>query len=289
MNKFRFFIILLFLAFATGGFILFNNDRNVVQSKKINLNFEKAALQNSSLQYSLRWTLGRKPQRGWYLYVSLLQKTLKTEADAKSAEFAKAVYRWQVGRRLKASGVLNQKTLYSLIKYWQSKRIRPIYLAKENQLLTAHISNFYDPTRDVELLKVEKETFKAYKKMVAAAIADEDLNLKVDKDSNLSAEEQFFKLISTYRSPAYQAGLRKKEPNASRAQIAFKSPHFTGRALDIYVGGEPVTTKDFNRAIQVKTPAYKWLVKNADKFGFYPYFYEPWHWEYVPKSMKKAE
>ena len=24
-----------------------------------------------------------------------------------------------------------------------------------------------------------------------------------------------------------------------------------------------------------------WLVQNADKFGFRPYFYEPWHWEYA--------
>jgi LAS superfamily LD-carboxypeptidase LdcB len=61
------------------------------------------------------------------------------------------------------------------------------------------------------------------------------------------------------------------------------SPHFTGRALDIYVGGEPVSTKDDNRAIQTQTKAYRWLVKNAAHFGFRPYFYEPWHWEYVGK------
>jgi LAS superfamily LD-carboxypeptidase LdcB len=26
--------------------------------------------------------------------------------------------------------------------------------------------------------------------------------------------------------------------------------------------------------------AYRWLVRNAERFGFCPYFYEPWHWEY---------
>jgi LAS superfamily LD-carboxypeptidase LdcB len=51
--------------------------------------------------------------------------------------------------------------------------------------------------------------------------------------------------------------------------------------LDLYVGGSPVDTKDSNRAIQVNTPAYRWLVQNAERFGFRPYFYEPWHWEYV--------
>ena len=26
---------------------------------------------------------------------------------------------------------------------------------------------------------------------------------------------------------------------------------------------------------------YRWLVANAGRFGFVPYVYEPWHWEYV--------
>ena len=46
---------------------------------------------------------------------------------------------------------------------------------------------------------------------------------------------------------------------------------------------EPVSTKDDNRAIQTQSKAYRWLVKNAGRFGFRPYFYEPWHWEYVGK------
>jgi LAS superfamily LD-carboxypeptidase LdcB len=49
------------------------------------------------------------------------------------------------------------------------------------------------------------------------------------------------------------------------------------------VGGEPVNTKDENRALQTHGPVYRWLVKNASSFGFRPYFYEPWHWEYVGK------
>lgn len=241
-----------------------------------------AAKKNSELQYSLTWTFGKKAQRGWYLYVPLLQKTLDIEAKQDSAEFAGAVKKWQQRRGVRATGVLEGKTLYSLIKYWQSRRLKPIVLAKEESLLSAPISDFYDPTRNIELLKVERETYAAYKKMIAAAINDKLLDLKADEKGNLLAEEKFLTLVSTYRSPDYQASLRKQLPGASRAQIAFKSPHFTGHALDIYVGGEPVTTKDFNRAIQIKTPAYRWLVKNAEQFGFYNYFYEPWHWEYVP-------
>ena len=87
--------------------------------------------------------------------------------------------------------------------------------------------------------------------------------------------------MSAYRSPEYQAMLRAQSPGSGRAALAKNSAHSTGQALDLYVGGEPVSTKDANRLLQVQTPAYKWLVKNAAKFGFRPYFYEPWHWEYV--------
>ncbi len=269
--------------------IVCQNKNASAQTKPVKIikDFTKAAGQNDKLQYSLDWKFGSKPQKGWYLYVPLIQQTLKTVAEPQSPEFAKEIYAWQVKNGLKADGILHQKTLFLFIGYWQSRRIKPIVLAKDEQLLTAPISNFYDPTRNVELLKVEKETFAAYKKMIVAAIADKSLGLRLDEEGNLSEDEKFLKLISTYRSPEYQAGLRKKEPDAGSAQIAFVSPHFTGRALDIYVGGEPVTTKDFNRLIQIKTPAYKWLVKNAGKFGFYPYFYEPWHWEYVPENLKE--
>jgi LAS superfamily LD-carboxypeptidase LdcB len=74
--------------------------------------------------------------------------------------------------------------------------------------------------------------------------------------------------------------LRRQSPQSGRAGLAVNSPHFSGRALDLYVGGEPVSTRDDNRALQTKTPVYRWLVKNAARFGFQPYFYEPWHWEY---------
>lgn len=271
-------------------FVMLQNGQNVSAQMKMSLgerDFNVAAAENNKLQYSLQWSLGKKTQTGWNLYVPLIQHTLNTNAEVDDTKFAEAVFEWQKENKIAADGIIDNETLFSFITFWQSRRIKPVIQATDDLLLTAPISNFFDPTRDIELLKVEKETFKAYKKMLKAAVADKSLGLKVDREGNLIEEEKFLKMISTYRSPEYQAGLRKKQPNASRAQIAFVSPHFTGRALDIYVGGEPVTTRDDNRAIQIKTPAYLWLVKNAGKFGFYPYFYEPWHWEYVPQNLGK--
>ena len=247
--------------------------------------FAAVAKRNSQLKYSLKWSFGRRSQSGWYLYAPLIKHAVGTEKSENSIEFARKVYAWQKGRRIFASGLVDRKTLYSFIKYWQSNRLRPIVIARESQLLTAPIADFYDSTRDVRLLKVQKDAYLAYKRLIIAAMADGVVD--VQRSGQKANKSKFMKIISSYRSPAYQASLRKKEPKAGRAQIAFRSPHFTGRALDIYVGGKPVTTKDFNRAIQVKTPSYKWLVKNAERFGFYPYFYEPWHWEYVPRNLSK--
>lgn len=244
-----------------------------------------AAAENVRLKNSLAWTFGGRAQRGWYLYVSLIQQTVQTDADVDAPEFARAVAVWQSGRNVEPTGVVNEDTLFQMIKSWQAARLNSSQAPEPERLFSAPIVEFYDPARGADLLQVERETFAAYKKMIAAAA--KDLGLKTTADGELAPEEKFLKIISAYRSREHQARLRAASPNSGRAGLAVNSPHFTGQALDIYVGGDPVSTKDENRAIQVQTPAYKWLVKNAARFGFRPYYYEPWHWEYVPAAAIK--
>src|SRR5688572_1957131 len=242
--------------------------------------FADAALVNRKLRSSLQWSFGAKTQTGWNIYVPLISYAIGTDSDPDSADFALAVSKWQQRSGLDGTGVLDRATLESFTKYWQSRRLGRGTLAATDSLLAAPIGDFFDASRSPDLLQLEAETYAAYKRMVTAA--SKDLQLKTSGSGELAAKEKFLKIISAYRSPAYQESLRKKEPNAGRAALAKNSPHSTGHALDIYVGGEPVKTEDPNRLLQVQTPAYKWLVKNAHRFGFYPYFYEPWHWEYVP-------
>jgi hypothetical protein len=240
-----------------------------------------AAEQNATLRNELLWTFGGKQQHGWYLYDLLIGKTLKTPDESNANDFATALALWQRQGSLSSSGVLDEDTLMSLISLWQSNRLKDRTPATPDQLITAPLSDFYDPERLVELRQVERNTYAAYKEMVAAAIADPSLKLAHQGERELAPTEQYFKIISAFRSREYQEELRRKQPNAGSAGLAVNSPHFTGRALDIYVGGDPVDTRDSNRAIQINSPAYKWLVRNAERFGFRPYFYEPWHWEYV--------
>jgi D-alanyl-D-alanine carboxypeptidase len=64
------------------------------------------------------------------------------------------------------------------------------------------------------------------------------------------------------------------------------SEHHTGRAVDIGVPDVTQLTEAFE-----KTPAFRWLMLNAGRYGFglsYPkgnvhgIAYEPWHWCYHP-------
>lgn len=241
-----------------------------------------SARRNEQLNRDLIWTFSGKQQRGWYLYIPLIKRLINTKNEPASQKFALAVSRWQTKSGLKPpDGVLDAETLYAMIAAWQEARLKDRTAARSDQLLTAPISDFYDPTRAEELRQVERQTYAAYKRMVAAAVADRSLGLARRSRGELASSEKYLKIVSAFRSREYQEKLRRESPNAGSAGLAVNSPHFTGRALDLYVGGEPVDTGDSNRALQVETRVYQWLVRNAERFGFRPYCYEPWHWEYV--------
>ena len=213
----------------------------------------------------------------------MISSLIGADADGQTNDFAASLSRWQKANGIEANGILENSTWSQMISTLQSNRIKDRTYPTADQLVTIPTSECYDPSRVEELRKVERRTYDAYKRMVAAAAADASLGLAVTSDGQLAPGEKYFKVISAFRSREYQEHLRQQSPNSGRAGLAVNSPHFTGRALDIYVGGEPVSTKDENRAIQTQTKAYRWLVKNASRFGFRPYFYEPWHWEYVGK------
>jgi len=243
--------------------------------------FAEAAARNTVLKYELGWAFGGKQQRGWYLYTPLISRLLETEGEAAGPDFASALSRWQTASGMRPSGVLDDDTLYRMVSAWQGARLKNKAYASPDELLLAPASDFYDPTRPDPLRQVERETYAAYKRMVAAAAADPSSGLKLTAAGEFAPGEKFFKIVSSFRSREHQAHLRAQSPGSGRAGLAVNSPHFTGRALDLYVGGEPVETRDSNRALQVQTRAYRWLVANAERFGFRPYYYEPWHWEYV--------
>jgi zinc D-Ala-D-Ala carboxypeptidase len=251
--------------------------------------FEEAASRNAQLQASLEWSFGSKTQRGWSLYIPLVANLIGSDGNDAAGPFAARLSLWQKENSIEPTGVLDAVTWSRMVSTFQSRRLSNRTYTTPNQLITIPVSDCYDPTRAEELRKAEPETFAAYKRMIAAAIADRSLGLQVAGNGQLASSEQFFKIVSAFRSREYQDQLRRQSPSSGRAGLAINSPHATGRALDLYVGGEPVDTKDENRAIQTGTPVYRWLVSNAGRFGFRPYFYEPWHWEYVGVGSNEAK
>jgi len=247
-----------------------------------NSQFHSAAARNQNLARNLVWTFGGKSQTGWHIYKPLICHTIGVEVSIGDKDFAGSLASWQWTNGLAATGILDRTTLNAFVAEWQANRLKIRGYPSPNALITAPTTDFYDVSRADELRQVERDTYMAYKKLVAAAIADKSLNLANNRQGELDSSEKFLKIVSAFRSREYQEKLRRESPNSGRAGLAVNSPHFSGRVLDVYVGGEPVITKDENRAVQVQTKIYQWLVKNAGRFGFKPYFYEPWHWEYAP-------
>ena len=241
--------------------------------------FGPAAKKNAVLQKELNWTFGGETQHGWYLYAPLIQRTIHTEANPNSTDFARALSAWQKQNGLPADGILNHETWMKIVSVYQSDRFSG---ANRSQVFTGLETVHH-------LIFMIRSDLPIYAKLVKKHFPHITRWLQRQKRICLPMwifpPKNWLKIISSYRTPEYQAQLRKQSPNASRAALGINSPHFTGRALDLYVGGTPVGTADQNRAIQVNTAVYQWLVKNADRFGFKPYFYEPWHWEYNPSTV----
>lgn len=238
--------------------------------------------ENSQTLYSLQWTFGGKAQSGWYLYAPLIGELINSGEPPTSLGFAAALAQWQGSKGLVPTGIIDEETLMRMVKAWQEVRSADRTYPTPDQLITAPSAEFYDPQRAPEMRQLERRTYLAYKRLLQAAIADRSLALAVTPSGELAADEKRLRIISAFRSREYQERLRRQSPHSGRAGLAVNSPHFTGRALDLYIAGEPVETKDNNRAVQVNTSVYRWLVRNAKRFGFRPYFYEPWHWEYDP-------
>jgi D-alanyl-D-alanine carboxypeptidase len=101
------------------------------------------------------------------------------------------------------------------------------------------------------------------------------------------------KVISGFRSMSEQRRLWAKAlvkyKTAAEARKWVTPPgfsaHHSGRAVDLWLG-QTIGSKQVEALRE--TRAYKWLVKNASKFGFYPYKAEPWHWEYNPPGLGRA-
>src|SRR5829696_5293774 len=116
--------------------------------------FVGAAGQNAKLRNSLSWVFSGKTQTGWNIYTPLISQTIGAATSADSPEFAANLAKWQSARGIEPNGVLDQSTIDSFVKYWQSQRLGRSGVPDADRLYSAPISEFYDQSRDANLLQL---------------------------------------------------------------------------------------------------------------------------------------
>ena len=239
------------------------------------------AFANAISEYSLEWSPFGTSEWGWVTYLPLLQKELGTDCDANTPAFAAALAAFQARYALTATGVFDQATFLTLKGVLQERR--PFVMARVrdecpdpppiNQLGYL-VESEEHADRLTRLLR--RDTLDAYRRLVAAARAE------VPQVRN---DPELLQIFSGFRDPEADAARCAAERNCDGLRRAVCSPHRTGTAVDLYVGevlGMGVdSTNPASRLHMTQQPTYRWLVRNAGRFGFVPYIFEPWHWEYV--------
>jgi len=239
------------------------------------------ALANQISYASLSWTPFGAAEWGWETYLPLIQHEIGTDCPPGSPAFAQALARFQSAHALPETGWFDAATFTVFRGVWQERR--PFVMARVRDecpepppinMLGYLVAEEEHADRLTRLLR--RDVLASYRLMVAAAR---------EEVPEIAADPELLQIFSGFRDPEADAARCAAERNCDGLRRAFCSPHRTGTAVDLYVGqveGLGVdNTSPYSRLHMTRTPTYRWLVRNAHRFGFVPYVYEPWHWEWV--------
>jgi hypothetical protein len=247
--------------------------------------WEHAAAVNASSLEALPWSPFGREETGWRVYAPLVAREIGVDCAPGSTGFARALAHWQKGQGVQPDGLLSQVTFLRMKGEVQGRR--PIVLlsaqgicaspAEEASLATARPDEGFGD----KVIQLRPAALAAYRRMVAAARIEEPA---------IAADSELLRIFSAYRSPAYDAARCAAQNNCNGRERANCSPHRTGLAIDIYLGHAPGfgadSSADENRLFMTEGPAYRWMVLNAERFGFVNYPFEPWHWEWTGEAPR---
>ena len=242
------------------------------------------AVSNAISLYSLEWTPFGATEVGWGAYLPLLQNELGTGCEPGTTDFAVALAAFQARYQLPATGVFDQATFDVLKGVLQERR--PFVMARVRDECPdppplRELGYLEAPEEHADRLTrlLRRDVLSAYRRMVAAARAE------VPEVRN---DPELLQIFSGFRDPEADAARCAAERNCDGLRRAVCSPHRTGTAVDLYVGqllGMGVdSTHPASRLHMTQGATYRWLVRNAGRFGFVPYIYEPWHWEWIGET-----
>ena len=236
---------------------------------------------------SAPWSVFGRPETGWAVYAPLVAREVGTACAPDRAGFAEALKTWQATHGLAATGAMTAPTLQALKLVWLARR--PFVAATrggacppppaDELLITARPDEGYRG----KVVRLHARALDAYRRLVAAARSERP---------EIAADPRLLTIVSGYRGPDEEAARCTGLGSCGTPSMARCSAHRTGTALDLLLSSEagsaPASSDDANRQLQSRSPAYRWLVANADRFGFTPYPFEPWHWEYTRPDAQPA-
>jgi len=240
-----------------------------------------AAQTNAETLKAHAWAPFGRMELGWETYAPLLQREIGTACPPGSEGFAAAFAAWQDEHDLAPDGVVDE-TDFQFVKNQIQGRREVVKLSAQgicpdtaDEIAAARPEEGY-MRKQVHL---RPGALHAYRRMVAAARAEVP---------EIAADPRNLTIFSGYRSPSADAARCAREGNCDGIARARCSPHRTGLAMDVYVGQAPGygpdSSADPNRLFMSKTPTYRWLLANAERFGFVNYPFEPWHWEWTGEA-----
>ena len=242
-----------------------------------------AGAYNAAAQTNLVFAPFGRPEQGWSIYAPRIARTVRSACPAQTPAFARAVARWQAHAGLTAHGGVDPPTFAAMKAGWEQRRpfihvraegICPLAPDEAHLVLVPPEDSFGGA-----LVRLRPGTLRALRAMIAAARRE---------DPAIAADPGQLTVFSGFRSPDYDAARCVREKNCDGIVRAACSSHRTGLAVDLALGPAPGfmadSSADANRLYQTRTPAYRWLVANAARFGFVNYVFEPWHWEWIGQA-----
>lgn len=241
------------------------------------------AAANAGQLTTLAWSPFGRVETGWAIYFPRVAFEVGSQCQAATPGFAAALQHWQRAHGLPETGILDALTFAAMKLRWQGAR--PFVHASRDcpdpppaqALATAASRESYGG----KFVQLRAAALAAYRAMVADARA---------ADTEIRHDRRAFQIFSGFRDPAYDAARCAMQGNCTGITRATCSAHRTGLAMDMWVGQAPGfgpdSTADPNRLAMVATPAYRWLLANAARYGFVNYAFEPWHWEWTGEPVQ---
>ncbi len=231
---------------------------------------------------TLQWAPFGASEWGWETYLPLIQQELRTDCEPGTPAFARALAEFQYAQGLPPTGWFDEATFQVFRGLWQERR--PFIMARVRQQPCPDPPPLYQLGYLVESEEhadrltrlLRRDVLDAYRALVQAARAEVP---------EVAADPELLQIFSGFRDPEADAARCAQVGNCDGLRRAVCSPHRTGTAVDLYVGRMPGlgvdNTSPVSRLHMSKGATYRWLVKNAGRFGFTPYAFEPWHWEWI--------